>query len=68
MGIVIAEMSSWAASTWIIGRKNAFEAKHMKSEYFGDLRVIEKMHVKRNTAHNNKELIKIGFGATAVTG
>ena len=32
-----AEMSSWAALTWNIGSKNAFESKNMKSKYFGDL-------------------------------
>ena len=30
------------------------------------LRVIEEMHIKRNTGLNNKELIKLGFSATVV--
>ena len=27
---------------------------------------LKKMHIKRNTAHNNKELIKLGFRASVV--
>ena len=45
----------------------------MKSEYFEifimkilNSRVIEENDFKRNTAHNNKELIKLGFSATVV--
>ena len=33
-----------------------------------DIRVIEKMHILRNTAHNNKELIKLGYRANVVFG
>ena len=53
--------SFWAALTLNMGRKNAFEAKNMKSKYFGDLftNIV-------NTAHNIKELIKLGFSATVV--
>ena len=36
MGTVFAKMSSSAALIWNIGRKNAFEAKNMKSKYFGN--------------------------------
>ena len=45
----------------------------MTSEYFGisnmkilTLRVIKKNAFKRNTALNNKEIIKLGFSATVV--
>ena len=44
--------------------KTAFKTKSMKSESFG---VITKNAHKRNTAHNNKELIKLGFSATVAT-
>ena len=36
MGTVFAEMTSWAALTWNLGMKNAFEAINMKSKYFGN--------------------------------
>ena len=45
----------------------------MQSDYFGisnmkilTLRVIKKNAFKRNTALNNKEIIKLGFSATVV--
>ena len=73
MGIVFTEMSSCRILTWLFGMKTAFQTKYMKSEYFRifiikilTLRVIEEMHIKRNAALNNKELMKLGFSATVV--
>ena len=65
MGTVFAEMSSWTALTWYKVIKTEFKAKNMNSESFRILnikffRVIEE-YVYRNTAHNNKGLIKLGF-------
>ena len=37
MGTVFVKMLSWAALTWNLGMKNAFEAENMKSKYVGNL-------------------------------
>ena len=50
-------------------KKKAFKIENMKSKYFGNyiMKISNlKMHIKRNTAHYNKELIKLGFGPTVV--
>ena len=74
MGIVFAEMSSWTALAWYIVMKTAFKTKSMKSEsfcniYYEDFKfqeLLEKMHIKKNAAHNNKELIELSYSATVV--
>ena len=53
--------------------KTAFKTKNMKANIFGSilwrfyiLRVIEENAYLKNTAHNNKEQIKLGFRAIVV--
>ena len=35
-----AEMSAWAALTWNIRMKNAFEAKNMRSKYLTKTKIL----------------------------
>ena len=56
MGSVFAEMSSWTALICHTG---------MKVDSQMSLEVIEEKK-KKNTAHYNKELVKLDFSATVV--
>ena len=53
--------------------KESILDKNMNIKTFGmfimmilNLRLVEEMHIKRKTAHNNMELIKLGVSATVV--
>ena len=74
MRILLTEMSSRVALTRLFGIKTAFWTKNMKSEHMVifilkilTLRVIEKMHIKRNTALTKRSSENWGFSATVVS-
>ena len=74
MGTVLAEMLSGIALTRYLGMKTEFKTKNMKDESSGTfiIKILEfksdrRIGIsKKNTAHNNKELIKLCFSAAVV--
>ena len=64
-------MSSRTALAWYKVMKTAFKTKNKKSDFFIIFTMkfldfksdLKKTYIQRNTAHNNKEFIKLGFSA-----